>query len=89
MDRIVTFDSKYENIIKNRLGSVILVDNLDNANIIRNLINNRYMIVTLTGEVINVGGSITGGKLKVNSVISERHDLQRLISLKEKYEEEK
>jgi len=84
MDNIVTYDKKYENIIKNRLGSVVLVDNLDNANNIRNLTNNRYMIVTLTGEVINVGGSITGGKVKTSSVIEERHELQRLNHLKDK-----
>lgn len=89
MDKIVTYDNKYENIIKNRLGSVILVDNLDNANKLRDLTNNRYMIVTLTGEVINVGGSITGGKLKTNSIINEKHELQRIKNLKSKYEIEK
>lgn len=88
MDNIVTFDKKYESIIKNRLGSVILADNIDNANNIRNLINSRYMIVTLTGEVINVGGSITGGKVKTSSVIEERHELQRLSDLKEKVEQD-
>lgn len=88
MDKIVTFDKKYENIVKNRLGSVILVDSLDNANKIRSLTNSRYMIVTLTGEVINVGGSITGGKIKTSSVISERHELQKLNSLKEKNEQD-
>ena len=88
MDKIVTFDDKYEDIIKNRLGNVILVDNFDNANKIRNLTNNRYMIVTLTGDVMNVGGSITGGKIKTSSVISERHELQNLNSLKEKNKQE-
>ncbi|MGM9878686.1 MAG: chromosome segregation SMC family protein [Bacilli bacterium] len=87
-DRIVKCDQKYENIIKNQLGNVILVDNIDNANRISKIINNRYRIVTLTGEVINVGGSITGGKIKTSSIISEKYELQKLTNEKEKLEEE-
>ena len=88
MDNIVTYDNKYENIVKNVLGNVLLVDTLDNANRIRDMINNRYKIVTLTGEVINVGGSITGGKIKTSSVINDRHELQNIISKKESFEAE-
>ena len=82
-DNIVSYDKKYENVIKNQLGNVLLVDNLDNANKIRQLINGRYKIVTITGEVINVGGSITGGNLKTSSIISERHELLNLNSMKD------
>ncbi len=88
MDKIVTYNEKYDNIVKNQLGNVLLVDNLDNANKIRDMINNRYRIVTLTGEVINVGGSITGGKVKTSSVINERHELVKLNTEKEKLESE-
>lgn len=85
-DKIVTFNEKYENVIKNQLGNVLLVDNLDNANKIRHLINNRYKIVTIAGDVINVGGSMTGGTVKTTSVISERHELEGLILQKENLE---
>ena len=88
MDNIITYDDKYENIVKNVLGNVLLVDNLDNANKIRDMINNRYKIVTLTGEVINVGGSITGGKIKTSSVINDRHELQNMINKRENLEKE-
>ncbi|MGN0992489.1 MAG: AAA family ATPase [Bacilli bacterium] len=87
-DNIVSYDQKYENIIKNQLGNVILVDNIDNANRISKNINNRYRIVTLTGEVINVGGSITGGKIKTSSIISEKYELQKLTNEKTKLEQE-
>ena len=87
-DNIVSYDEKYENIIKNQLGNVILIDTIDNANKISKLINNRYRIVTLTGEVINVGGSITGGKVKTSSIISEKYELQKLTAEKNKLEEE-
>ena len=74
----VSYSSLYKNIVYNQLGNVILVDNIDNANVISKKINNRYKIVTIDGEVINVGGSITGGRLNRKSVISEKYELQSL-----------
>lgn len=74
----VSYSSLYNNIIYNQLGNVLLVDTLDNANVISKKINNRYKIVTIDGEVINVGGSITGGRLNRKSVISEKYELQSL-----------
>lgn len=74
----VSYSSLYKNIIYNQLGNVLFVDTLDNANVISKKINNRYKIVTIDGEVINVGGSITGGRLNRKSVISEKYELQSL-----------
>ena len=72
----VKYDKKYENIILNQLGNVILVDNIENANKISSLINNRYKIVTLDGQIVNVGGSITGGdKITTNSSIKQKYEL--------------
>ena len=76
LDKVVTYDKIYENVILNQLGNVILVDNIDNANKISNLISHKYKIVTLDGQVVNVGGSITGGeKLKVNNPITDKYNL--------------
>lgn len=77
---LVHYDSTYYNIVFNQLGNVLLVDNIDNANNISKKINNRFKIVTLQGEVINVGGSITGGSIKQRSIISEKYELQNLIT---------
>ena len=74
----VSYSSLYKNIIYNQLGNVLLVDTIDNANVISKKINNRYKIVTIDGEVINVGGSITGGRLNRKSIISEKYELQSL-----------
>ena len=74
----VSYSSLYRNIVYNQLGNVLLVDTIDNANVISKKINNRYKIVTIDGEVINVGGSITGGRLNRKSVISEKYELQSL-----------
>ena len=59
---LVKYDNKFDGIIKNQLGNVLIVDNIDNANRISKRINYRYRIVTLDGELLHVGGSITGGK---------------------------
>lgn len=76
LDKVVTYDKQYENIILNQLGNVILADNINNANKISNLVDHKYKIVTLDGGIINVGGSITGGeKIKVNNPITDKHTL--------------
>lgn len=85
---LITFDEKYYNIIFNQLGNVLVVDKLDNANIISKKINNKYKIVTLEGEIINVGGSITGGTIKKRSIISEKYELENLLTKKQLEEKE-
>ena len=76
LDRVVNFDNKFVNIILNQLGNVILCDNIENANKISTIINNKYKIVTLDGQVVNVGGSITGGdKVKTNDLIRQKYEL--------------
>ena len=75
--KFVKYDYKYENVIMNQLGNVILADNIENANKISSLINNRYKVVTLDGQVVNVGGSITGGeKIKSNDFIKQKYELE-------------
>lgn len=73
---LVTYDSKYQNIITNVLGNVIVADNIDNANHISAKINKKYRIVTLDGQVINVGGSLTGGSItKTTTPVSVKYEL--------------
>ena len=76
---LVKYDRTYYNIVSNQLGNVIVVDNIDSANRISKNIHNRYKIVTLEGDVVHVGGSISGGSVKFNkSIISEKKDLEQL-----------
>ena len=63
---LVTYDKLYENIIKNQLGNVIVVRDIDALNLIGRIINYQYRIVSLDGEILNPGGSITGGSTKNN-----------------------
>lgn len=85
---LVSYDEMYKNIVFNQLGNVLVINNIDNANIISKVINNKYKIVTLDGEIINVGGSITGGTIKKKSIISEKYELENLLAKKELGEKE-
>ena len=77
---LVKYDKKYQNIIENQLGNVVIVDNIDNANTISKKINYRYKIVTLDGELLHVGGSITGGNdTRRNNIISLKYELENTI----------
>ena len=82
---LVKCENKYKSIIENTLGNVIVVDNIDNANNISKLINYRYRIVTLDGELLHVGGSLTGGKLKIRNIIQDKYDLENLLKEQNKY----
>lgn len=76
---LVKYDTKYRNIVLSLLGTIVVVDNIDNANLISKKLKNRYKVVTITGEVVNIGGSITGGSLKKSSILSERYELENVI----------
>ena len=77
IDKVVKYNKNYENIILNQLGNVILADNIHNANNMSKIIDNRYKIVTLDGQVVNVGGSITGGdSTKSNNLIHQKYELE-------------
>ena len=76
---LVNFDTKYKNVILNLLGNIVVVDTIDNANKIAKKINNRYRIVTLTGEVVNIGGSITGGSIKKSNILNEKYELEEVL----------
>ncbi len=78
---LVHAEKTYLNVVLNQLGNVIVCKDIDSANKISKVVNKRYKIVTLDGQVINVGGSITGGsELKYKNVINEKLDLE--INLK-------
>ena len=74
---LVDYDNKFHNVVSNQLGNIIVVKDMDAGTRISRKINNKYRIVTLDGEVFNVGGSITGGSLKfTKSLISYKQELE-------------
>lgn len=79
---LVRYESLYNNIIKNQLGTTIIVTNIDAALDIARKINYKYKVVTLNGELIHVGGSLTGGVIKnQSSLITQRHELEDNVKL--------
>ena len=78
---LVKNSEKYNNIVGNCLGNIIVTDNIDNATEIAKEINYRYRLVTLDGEIIHVGGSMTGGKaVSTHNIISEKYELENLLN---------
>lgn len=81
---LVSFKDTYRNIIYNQLGNVLVVLDIDSANRISKKINYRYRIVTLDGEIIHVGGSITGGNTSnTRSIITDKYELEKCLRIKE------
>ena len=82
---LVKYDSIYEDIIGNQLGNIIVVDNLNNANNIGKIIDYKYRIVTLEGDIIHSGGSLTGGSKKTNNtILKDKEELSNTIRRIEK-----
>lgn len=80
MSNVVTYNDSYKNIVLNQLGNIILVDNMKNANELGKIINHRYRIVTLDGEILHIGGSLTGGVNKKNgSIVLDKMELEKLL----------
>lgn len=78
---LVSYDKKYYNIIVNQLGNVVVAKDIDCANMISKRINYRYRVVTLDGNMLHVGGSITGGnKINNRNVITLKYELENLIN---------
>ena len=76
LDNLVSYDKKYINIIKNLLGNIIVVDSIDNMNKLGKKINYSYRIVTLDGELLHTGGSLTGGSINSkNNIILDKFEL--------------
>ncbi|WP_125761104.1 chromosome segregation protein SMC [Companilactobacillus hulinensis] len=72
---LVQFDSKVDNIVKNILGNLLVAENIDAATKVSAAVGRKYRVVTLDGNVVNAGGSMTGGQQRrVNSSILTRKD---------------
>ena len=81
-DKLTRFDKKYSNVIEWLLGRTLIFDNIDNASAAAISLKYRVRIVTLDGQVINAGGSYTGGSAKNSSgVLSRSMEIDKMISM--------
>lgn len=74
---LISYDEKYRNIIENILGRTIIIDNIDNGIKFAKENGHKFKVVTLEGEILNPGGSLTGGSLRTSGNILSR---KRLIN---------
>ncbi|WP_054029012.1 chromosome segregation protein SMC [Bacillus sp. FJAT-28004] len=61
---LVSSDERYSAIVNSLLGNVLLAETLEQANRIASKCQYRYRVVTLEGDIVNAGGSMTGGSLQ-------------------------
>jgi chromosome segregation protein len=77
--KLVRAEAKFAGIIRNMLGRIIIADNIDNAAKLARALEYRYKIVTLDGQVVNAGGSFTGGSAQNGSgMLSRRAQIERM-----------
>lgn len=74
---LIEYDEKFYNIISSLLGKVVIIDNINNAIYFSKKYNYSYKVVTLDGELINVGGALTGGSIfkKTGGIFSRNREI--------------
>ncbi len=76
---LVSYDNKYSEIIRWLLGRTAVAEDIDSAIAIAKKYSYRFRIVTLDGQVINAGGSMTGGSRVQNAgILSRGNEIERL-----------
>ncbi len=76
---IVDCDPKYREIIKYLLGAVVVTEDIDSAATLAKKFKYHFKVVSLDGQVINAGGSLTGGSLIKNAgLLSRKEDIKRI-----------
>ena len=79
--RLVTYDAKYDDIFRSLLGRTVVAEDLDSGIAMARKYRNAFRIVTLDGQVINRGGSMTGGSVSRSAgVLSRANELERLTA---------
>ncbi|WP_349410467.1 chromosome segregation protein SMC [Pseudalkalibacillus sp. SCS-8] len=77
---LVSFEEKHRNILENLLGNVIIAKDLEGANALARMLKHRFRIVTIEGDVVNPGGSMSGGsnKQKNSPLLSRQRELETI-----------
>ncbi|MBA4538114.1 chromosome segregation protein SMC [Bacillus aquiflavi] len=89
-NKLIQYDKQFASVVSNLLGTVVITNDLKGANDLAKLLNYRSRIVTLDGNVVNPGGSMTGGALKQqsSSLLSRKVELKdikdKLVGMEEK-----
>ena len=80
-DTLISFDDRYKNIFEDLLGRVAVVENINDASDLAKDAGFKFRIVTLDGQVINAGGSYTGGSAgKSSGILSRANEIEKISS---------
>ncbi len=86
---LAQFDKRYEGVINSLLGRVCVAENIDLATVIAKKYGYRFRIVTLDGQVINSGGSFTGGSVSKNTgILTRKNEIDALDRQRDKAQSE-
>ena len=78
---LVKSEDRYRGIVENLLGRIVIVQDIDAAIAMAKKYQNRFKIVTLDGQVVNPGGSMTGGSVnKEAGILSRANELEKLTA---------
>ncbi len=78
-DTLITADAKFANVLSSLLGRTLVFDTIDHATVMAKSLGYRVRAVTLDGQLINVGGSFTGGSVRMGSgILSRAGEVKRL-----------
>ncbi len=78
-DKLLDYDGRYGEIISSLLGRTAVAEDLDSAIVIAKKYSYRFKIVTLDGQVVNAGGSMTGGSRGHNAgILSRGNEMDKL-----------
>ena len=82
---LISYDSRYDNVFKWLLARTIITEDLDSAVAIAKKYNYKFKAVSLDGQVVNPGGSLTGGSVnKSSGALSRKDDIEKLKQKAEK-----
>ncbi len=87
---LVKSQEKYRGVVENLLGRIVIVQDIDAALAMAKKYSNRFKIVTLDGQVINPGGSMTGGSVnKEAGILSRANELEKLSAQEKDLDQKK
>ncbi len=83
---LVQCEERYRAVMDSLLGRTVVAEDIDAAAAIAKAYGYRYRVVTLDGQVVNAGGSLTGGSVNKNaSILSRRGEIDALTAEAKKY----
>ena len=84
---LVSSEPVYRGVVENLLGRTVIVQDIDAAIVMAEKYRNRFKIVTLDGQVMNPGGSMTGGSVnKESGILSRANELEKLTAQEKELE---